>query len=90
MTASQRLVRVDLNEQAYGWLRERIVTRQFGPGERLEALGTEGVQTDGEALEPGLPEFARPLREERPVGGHRQVLHLGAGRQPAHQDGERT
>ena len=35
MASSQRLVRVDLNEQAYGWLRERIVTRQFGPGERL-------------------------------------------------------
>ena len=27
MASSQRLVRVDLNEQAYGWLRERIVTR---------------------------------------------------------------
>ena len=39
MTASQRLVRVDLNEQAYGWLRERIVTRQFGPGERLGLQG---------------------------------------------------
>ena len=36
---SQRLVRVDLNEQAYGWLRERIVTREFGPGERLALQG---------------------------------------------------
>jgi DNA-binding GntR family transcriptional regulator len=35
VASSQRLVRVDLNEQAYGWLRERIVTRRFGPGERL-------------------------------------------------------
>ena len=32
-------MRVDLNEQAYGWLRERIVTRQFGPGERLGLQG---------------------------------------------------
>ena len=39
MASSQRLVRVDLNEQAYGWLRERIVTRQFGPGERLGLQG---------------------------------------------------
>jgi DNA-binding GntR family transcriptional regulator len=39
VTPSQRLVRVDLNEQAYTWLRERIVTRQFGPGERLALQG---------------------------------------------------
>jgi DNA-binding GntR family transcriptional regulator len=39
MTSSQRLVRVDLNEQAYGWLRERIVSRTFGPGERLALQG---------------------------------------------------
>ena len=39
MASSQRLVRVDLNEQAYSWLRERIVTRQFGPGERLGLQG---------------------------------------------------
>lgn len=30
-----RLVVADLNEQAYAWLRERIVTRHFGPHERL-------------------------------------------------------
>src|SRR5262245_43502027 len=39
MASPQRLVRVDLNEQAYEWLRERIVTRQFGPGERLGLQG---------------------------------------------------
>jgi DNA-binding GntR family transcriptional regulator len=39
MTRSQRLVRVDLNEQAYSWLRERIVTRKFGPDERLALQG---------------------------------------------------
>jgi DNA-binding GntR family transcriptional regulator len=32
---STRLVRVDLNEQAYDWLRERIVTRHLGPSDRL-------------------------------------------------------
>jgi DNA-binding GntR family transcriptional regulator len=32
---STRLVMADLNEQAYAWLRERIVTRHFGPDERL-------------------------------------------------------
>ena len=32
---SSRLVLADLNEQAYDWLRERIVTRRFGPSERL-------------------------------------------------------
>jgi DNA-binding GntR family transcriptional regulator len=32
---STRLVVADLNEQAYAWLRERIVTRHFGPDERL-------------------------------------------------------
>ena len=37
--SAPRLVRVDLNEQAYGWLRERIITRQFGPGERLGLQG---------------------------------------------------
>lgn len=30
-----RLVVADLNEQAYVWLRERIVTRHFGPHKRL-------------------------------------------------------
>ncbi len=39
MPSSPRLVRVDLNEQAYGWLRERIVTREFGPGEKLALQG---------------------------------------------------
>ena len=36
---SATLVRVDLNEQAYQWLRER----QFGPGEKLglQALANE-------------------------------------------------
>lgn len=29
------LVRVDLNEQAYQWVRERLLARQFGPGEKL-------------------------------------------------------
>lgn len=40
---STPLVRFDLNEQAYGWLRERIVTRHFGPSERLglQALADE-------------------------------------------------
>jgi DNA-binding GntR family transcriptional regulator len=37
------LVRVELSEQAYGVLRERIVTRQLGPGARLslQALADE-------------------------------------------------
>ena len=37
------LVRVDLNEQAYQWVRERLLARQFGPGERLglQALADE-------------------------------------------------
>ena len=41
--ASSRLVLADLNEQAYDWLRERIVTRRFGPSERLglQALADE-------------------------------------------------
>jgi DNA-binding GntR family transcriptional regulator len=40
---SATLVRVDLNEQAYQWLRERLLTRQFGPGEKLglQALANE-------------------------------------------------
>jgi DNA-binding GntR family transcriptional regulator len=37
------LVRVDLNEQAYQWVRERLLARQFGPGEKLglQALADE-------------------------------------------------
>jgi DNA-binding GntR family transcriptional regulator len=40
---SPRLVRVDLNEQAYQWVRERLLARQFGPGEKLslQALADE-------------------------------------------------
>jgi DNA-binding GntR family transcriptional regulator len=30
-----RLVRVDLNEQAYLWVRDRLLAREFGPGEKL-------------------------------------------------------
>src|SRR5579859_6707191 len=33
--APSALVRVDLNEQAYQWVRERLLARQFGPGEKL-------------------------------------------------------
>jgi DNA-binding GntR family transcriptional regulator len=33
--APAALVRVDLNEQAYQWVRERLLARQFGPGEKL-------------------------------------------------------
>jgi len=29
------LVRVDLNEQAYQWVRDRLLARDFGPGEKL-------------------------------------------------------
>src|SRR5919198_567622 len=38
-----RLVRVDLNEQAYRWVRDRLLDRQFGPGEKLslQALADE-------------------------------------------------
>jgi len=37
------LVRVDLNEQAYQWVRERLLARDFGPGEKLglQALADE-------------------------------------------------
>jgi DNA-binding GntR family transcriptional regulator len=37
------LVRVDLNEQAYQWVRERLLARHFGPGEKLglQALADE-------------------------------------------------
>jgi DNA-binding GntR family transcriptional regulator len=37
------LVRVDLNEQAYQWVRERLLARAFGPGEKLglQALADE-------------------------------------------------
>jgi DNA-binding GntR family transcriptional regulator len=40
---SPTLVRVDLNEQAYQWVRERLLARQFGPGEKLglQALADE-------------------------------------------------
>src|SRR4051794_30852386 len=40
---SPRLVRVDLNEQAYQWVRDRLLARQFGPGEKLglQALADE-------------------------------------------------
>jgi len=36
-------VRVDLNEQAYVWVRDRLLDRQFGPGEKLslQALADE-------------------------------------------------
>jgi GntR family transcriptional regulator, rspAB operon transcriptional repressor len=38
-----KLVRVDLNEQAYLWVRERLLAREFGPGEKLslQALADE-------------------------------------------------
>ena len=32
---SPTLVRVDLNEQAYRWVRERLLAREFGPGDKL-------------------------------------------------------
>ena len=35
MEAPALLVRVDLNEQAYQWVRERLLARHFGPGEKL-------------------------------------------------------
>jgi DNA-binding GntR family transcriptional regulator len=35
LTDGTPLVRVDLNEQVYYWVRERLLTRQLGPGERL-------------------------------------------------------
>jgi DNA-binding GntR family transcriptional regulator len=40
---SGRLVRVDLNEQAYQWVRDRLLERSFGPGEKLglQALADE-------------------------------------------------
>ena len=40
---SPRLVRIDLNEQAYRWVRDRLLDRQFGPGEKLslQALADE-------------------------------------------------
>jgi DNA-binding GntR family transcriptional regulator len=40
---SPRLVRTDLNEQAYQWVRERLLARQLGPGEKLglQALADE-------------------------------------------------
>ena len=40
---SPSLVRVDLNEQAYQWVRERLLERSFGPGEKLglQALADE-------------------------------------------------
>jgi DNA-binding GntR family transcriptional regulator len=37
--AGSRLVRVDLNEQAYAVLRERLLARDFAPGERLSLQG---------------------------------------------------
>jgi DNA-binding GntR family transcriptional regulator len=42
-TWSPRLVRTDLNEQAYQWVRERLLARHFGPGEKLglQALADE-------------------------------------------------
>jgi DNA-binding GntR family transcriptional regulator len=38
-----KLVRVDLNEQAYQWVRDRLLARHFGPGETLslQALADE-------------------------------------------------
>src|SRR5579862_3290812 len=33
--ATPALIRVDLNEQAYQWVRERLLAREFGPGEKL-------------------------------------------------------
>ena len=43
MEAPALLVRVDLNEQAYQWVRERLLARHFGPGEKLglQALADE-------------------------------------------------
>jgi len=40
---SPTLVRVDLNEQAYQWVRDRLLARSFGPGEKLglQALADE-------------------------------------------------
>ena len=40
---SPTLVRVDLNEQVYQWVRERLLARHFGPGEKLalQALADE-------------------------------------------------
>jgi DNA-binding GntR family transcriptional regulator len=37
------LVRVDLNEQAYQWVRDRLLARELGPGEKLslQALADE-------------------------------------------------
>ena len=43
MEAPAVLVRVDLNEQAYQWVRDRLLERQFRPGEKLglQALADE-------------------------------------------------
>ena len=49
LTGFYETVVADLNEQAYAWLRERIVTRHFGPHERLglQVLADElGVAED--------------------------------------------
>jgi DNA-binding GntR family transcriptional regulator len=37
------LVRIDLSEQAYRWVRDRLLTRHFGPGDKLslQALADE-------------------------------------------------
>lgn len=70
------LVRVDLSEQAYEVLRERIVTRQLGPGEKLslQALADDlGVSRSPvhhaltRLVEAGLVTTSRRGYEVRPV-----------------------
>jgi DNA-binding GntR family transcriptional regulator len=70
------LVRVDLSEQAYDILRERIVTRELGPGERLslQSLADDlGVSRSPvhhaltRLVEAGLVTASRRGYEVRPV-----------------------
>lgn len=75
-SASAPLVRLDLSEQAYEVLRERIVSRQLGPGERLslQALADElGVSRSPvhhaltRLVEAGLVTTSRRGYEVRPL-----------------------
>lgn len=75
-TAIAPLVRLDLSEQAYDILRERIVTRQLGPGERLslQSLADDlGVSRSPihhaltRLVEAGLVTASRRGYEVRPV-----------------------
>lgn len=69
-------MRVDLNEQAYEWVRERLLARQFSPGEKLslQALADElGVsrspvhQALTRLVSEGLVTASRRGYEVRPI-----------------------